>query len=38
MLHNETRKLLVEACNKTHNAKEVADCFFSGYQHSIPFS
>ena len=27
MLHNETRKLLVEAYNKTHNAKEVAECF-----------
>ena len=27
MLHNETRKLLIEAYNKTHNAKEVAECF-----------
>lgn len=27
MLHNETRKLLVEAYNKTHNAREVAECF-----------
>ncbi|NLK37257.1 MAG: transcriptional regulator [Epulopiscium sp.] len=27
MLHNETRKLLVQAFNKTHNAKEVAECF-----------
>lgn len=27
MLHNETRKLLVDAWNKTHNAKEVAECF-----------
>lgn len=27
MLHNETRKLLIEAWNKTHNAKEVAECF-----------
>ena len=27
MLHNETRKLLVEAYKKTHNAKEVAECF-----------
>ena len=27
MLHNETRKLLIEALNKTHNAKEVAECF-----------
>ena len=27
MLHNEARKLLVEAYNKTHNAKEVAECF-----------
>ena len=27
MLHNETRKLLIDAWNKTHNAKEVAECF-----------
>ena len=27
MLHNETRKLLIEAWNKTHNAKEIAECF-----------
>ena len=27
MLHNEARKLLIEAWNKTHNAKEVAECF-----------
>lgn len=27
MLHNEARKLLVDAWNKTHNAKEVAECF-----------
>jgi len=27
MLHNESRKLLIEAWNKTHNAKEVAECF-----------
>ena len=27
MLHNETKKLLIEALNKTHNAKEVAECF-----------
>lgn len=27
MLHNETRKLLVQAFHKTHNAKEVAKCF-----------
>lgn len=27
MLHNETRILLVDAWNKTHNAKEVAECF-----------
>ena len=27
MLHNETRKLLIAAWNKTHNAKEVAECF-----------
>ena len=27
MLHNETRKLLIEALNKTHNAKEVANAF-----------
>lgn len=28
MLHNEARKLLIEAWNKTHNAKEIAECFF----------
>ena len=27
MLHNETRNLLIQAYNKTHNAKEVAECF-----------
>ncbi len=27
MLHNEARKLLIQAFNKTHNAKEVAECF-----------
>lgn len=27
MLHNEARKLLIEAWNKTHNAKEIAECF-----------
>ena len=27
MLHNKTRKLLIQALNKTHNAKEVAECF-----------
>lgn len=27
MLHNETRALLIQAYNKTHNAKEVAECF-----------
>ena len=27
MLHNEARKLLIKAWNKTHNAKEVAECF-----------
>ena len=27
MLHNESRKLLVEAYEKTHNAKEVAECY-----------
>lgn len=27
MLHNETRKLLIQAWNKTHNAKEIAECF-----------
>ena len=27
MLHDEARKLLIEACNKTHNAKEIAECF-----------
>lgn len=27
MLHNEARKLLVEAYEKTGNAKEVAECF-----------
>ena len=26
MLHNETRNLLIQAYNKTHNAKEVAEC------------
>jgi len=27
MLHNEARKLLIQAFDKTHNAKEVAECF-----------
>lgn len=27
MLHNETRKLLIAAWDKTHNAKEIAECF-----------
>ena len=27
MLHNETRNLLIQAYNKTHNAKEIAECF-----------
>ena len=27
MLHNEARQLLIEAWNKTHNAKEIAECF-----------
>ena len=27
MLHNEARKLLIDAWDKTHNAKEVAECF-----------
>jgi len=27
MLHNEARELLVEAYEKTGNAKEVAECF-----------
>ena len=27
MLHNESRELLVEAYEKTHNAKEVAECY-----------
>lgn len=27
MLHNETRKLIIDAWNKTHNAKEIAECF-----------
>lgn len=27
MLHNEARKLLIDAWNKTHNAKEIAECF-----------
>ena len=27
MLHNEARKLLIEAWNKTHNAKEIAEYF-----------
>ncbi|MFR4145744.1 MAG: transcriptional regulator [Mediterraneibacter gnavus] len=26
LLHNEARKLLIEAWNKTHNAKEIAEC------------
>ena len=27
MLHNEARKLLIEAWNKTHDAKEIVECF-----------
>ena len=27
MLHNETRKLLIQAFYKTHNAGEAAECF-----------
>lgn len=27
MLHNEARKLALQALDKTHNAKEVAECF-----------
>lgn len=27
MLHDEARKLLIEAWNKTHNAKEIAESF-----------
>lgn len=27
MLHDEARKLLIEAWNNTHNAKEIAECF-----------
>lgn len=27
MLYNEARKLLIDAWNKTHNAKEIAECF-----------
>ena len=27
MLHNEARKLLIEAVEKTHNVQEVADCY-----------
>lgn len=27
MLHNEARKLLIDAWNKTRDAKEVAECF-----------
>ena len=27
MLHDETRNLLIEAWNTTHNAKEIAECF-----------
>ncbi len=27
MLHNEARKLLIQAFNKTHNGKEVAECY-----------
>lgn len=37
MLHNESRKLLIEAWNKTHNAKEVAECFSVNTSNSIPF-
>ena len=36
MLHDETRKLLIEAWNKTHNAKEIAECFFCEYQYCLP--
>ena len=28
MLHNEARKLLIEAWNKIHNAKEIAECYY----------
>ena len=36
MLHDETRKLLIEAWNKTHNAKEIAEkCFFCEYQYCL---
>ena len=27
MFQNEARKLLIKAWNKTHNAKEIAECF-----------
>lgn len=27
MLHNEIRKLLIDVWNKTHNVKEVVECF-----------
>ena len=27
MLQNETRRLFIDAWNKTHNAKEVTECF-----------
>ena len=37
MLHDETRKLLIEAWNKTHNAKEIAECFFCKYQRIRQF-
>ena len=39
MLHDETRKLLIEAWNKTHNAKEIAERFveyLKTYQYCLP--
>ena len=37
MLHNEARKLLIEAWNKTHTAKEVAECFGVNTSTGLPF-
>lgn len=37
MLHDEARKLLIEAWNNTHNAKEIAECFSvqRGRKHAL---
>lgn len=35
MLHDEARKLLIEAWNKTHNAKEIAECFLGPAKKSL---